>query len=443
MPSTQPGQVTLADGTRLADLIDRENRTFRARIHSDLEIYQLELERIFARAWIPVAHVSEFREPGDFVTRSIGRDPVLVTMDASGEHHVMLNACTHRGAQVCAAEAGNTSVHRCPFHSWSFGVDGKLIAVPQERFMYGDRLNRSELGLRHARVGVAAGIVFATWDESAPSLDDFIGDFRFYLDTMLSRTDAGMEVAGPPQRFIISANWKVVTEGFFGDSYHVASVHQSFVDIELYKRSVAPFFKVSINGHASMSVDLEGLGITGPAKQVLSQMVPPGTPPELMGEAFKNLSPEQIALLAETPPSVAGLFPTTAILQITSGPSSPIEPTVSLRFFVPLSVNQTEVVSFALVERDASPEFKARAQRWTISSFGVGGMFEADDTEVWASVQRSVQGVIGRQLRDNYQSVGILVEDPIRPGVTKYRGVPGDDLPWHFYERYFEMLEAK
>ena len=90
------GGPVLRDGTPVAELIDREGRTFRARIHADPEIFELELERIFARSWVPVAHVSEFREPGDFVTRSIGRDPVLVTFD-DDTIRVMLNVCTHRG----------------------------------------------------------------------------------------------------------------------------------------------------------------------------------------------------------------------------------------------------------------------------------------------------------------------------------------------------------
>lgn len=445
MGSAPRGTVTLADGTRLADLVDRERRTFRARIHADAELYQLELERLFARAWIPVAHVTELREPGDFVTRSIGRDPVIVTLDDEGQYRVMLNTCTHRGAQVCAAEAGNTSAHRCPFHSWTFGSDGALIGVPLERAMYGGRLDRATLGLRQARVAVMAGLIFATWDERAPSLEEYVGDFRYYVEAMLCRSSGGMEVAGPPQRYVVNANWKVITEGFFGDSYHVPSVHQSFVDIGLYQRSEAHFYNVSMHGHAALCVDYEGLGIAMPPEQLLAMMPPPGTPPELLDELQSNLSPEQVTLLGSTPPMVTGLFPSTAILQISSGPSSPIRPTISVRFFVPLAVDRTEIVSFALVERDASPEFKALTHRWTISSFGVGGVFEADDVEVWASVQRGVAGVIGRQMLDNYQARGTPyeVDDPARPGEHRYRGLSSDDLQWHFYERYFDMLEGE
>jgi phenylpropionate dioxygenase-like ring-hydroxylating dioxygenase large terminal subunit len=431
----------LADGTHLEELIDSGRRTVSARIHVDEEIFELEQARIFARAWIPVAHTSEFRDLGDFVTRSMGRDPVVVSLSHDGEFRVMLNVCTHRGMKVCRSEVGNARTHTCAFHGWVFGSEGKLRGVPFESSIYGDRLDKELLGLRQARVGIFAGLIFATWDEDAPGLDEYIGGFGWYLEAMLHRTDAGLEVAGPPQRFVVNANWKIITEGFYGDAYHVLSVHnRSFADIGLAPAgddSALYDFKANVNGHSALCIDLEHHGPTGEPTELLAMMPPAGMPPELLGELGHNLTSEQISMLARTPPLITALFPSSALLMIPGGPAGA---TASLRFFVPMSATKTEILSFTLVERDAPAEFKQQAHKTSTGTFGVGGIFECDDTEMWTTVQKGLAGVIGRTMVANYQAVGEPLDpDPTRPGTT-YRGVSTDDNQWLFYERYFEFM---
>src|SRR2546430_703920 len=86
--------------------------------------------------------------------------------------------------------------------------------------MHGNIIKKDELGLRKARVDAYAGFIFATWDDNAESLDDFLGDIKFYTDLMFDRSEAGLEVLGPPQRFVIRANWKCAGEQHSGDGYH-------------------------------------------------------------------------------------------------------------------------------------------------------------------------------------------------------------------------------
>jgi phenylpropionate dioxygenase-like ring-hydroxylating dioxygenase large terminal subunit len=413
-------------------------------VHADAEIFELELERLFAEAWIVVAHTSELSEPGDYVTRRIGLDPVVVSLGHDGQYRVMLNVCTHRGMKVCRAQAGNARSHTCAFHGWVFTSEGALRGVPFEPVVYGDGLDKQSLGLRQARVGVHAGLIFATWDEDAPGLDEYLGGFAWYLDAMLCRTDAGLEVAGPPQRYVVNANWKVIAEGFFGDAYHVVTVHnRSFADIGLLEPGddgALYHFKATINGHTVMGVDLERHGIGGEPAEILAMMPPMGMPGDLVGQIEAHLSAEQRSLLATTPPMVTGIFPTTSMLMILGGPAGV---TVSLRFFVPLGVDRTEMVSFSLVERDAPAAFKDQVHRQTFGTFGSAGIFETDDVEVWAAVQDGLRGVIGRQTVENYHSVAEpLEDDPARPGTT-FRGASSDDSQWLFYERYFEFLEGR
>src|SRR5262245_21756456 len=108
----------LSDGTTLDELINVEDYTLSLRLFADPEIYRWELERLFSRAWIVLAHESELPNLGDFVSRSLGEDPVIVSRDEAGQVHVMLNVCAHRGMQVCRAEYGNAESFRCPYHGW-------------------------------------------------------------------------------------------------------------------------------------------------------------------------------------------------------------------------------------------------------------------------------------------------------------------------------------
>ena len=94
------------------------------RIFSDRAIYELELERIFARAWNFVCHESQLPEKGSFFTSYIGEDPVIAVRDRSGEVRVLLNTCPHRGNTVCRAEQGKAASFLCSYHGWNFDLNG-------------------------------------------------------------------------------------------------------------------------------------------------------------------------------------------------------------------------------------------------------------------------------------------------------------------------------
>ena len=99
-------------------------------IFSDRAVYEQELERIFARCWLFLCHESQVPKAGDFFSTYMGEDPVLVTRDSQGKLGAFLNVCRHRGNRVCRADSGNASAFVCAYHGWTYGNDGKLIAVP-------------------------------------------------------------------------------------------------------------------------------------------------------------------------------------------------------------------------------------------------------------------------------------------------------------------------
>ena len=105
-------------------LVDEENATASRLIFTDETIFKMEQEKIFAKAWLYVGHESEIRNVGDYVTRQMATDPVILTRGEDGKAHVIHNACSHRGAIVCNKDSGNAKGFTCPYHGWVFGLDG-------------------------------------------------------------------------------------------------------------------------------------------------------------------------------------------------------------------------------------------------------------------------------------------------------------------------------
>ena len=114
--------------SEIAGLI-RPGRVHR-RVYADPAIFALEMERIFARAWVYVGHESQVRAPGDYVRTRIGRRPMVMTRHEDGSIRVIHNQCAHRGAMVVAKDAGNASRFECCYHGWTYATDGRLIHVP-------------------------------------------------------------------------------------------------------------------------------------------------------------------------------------------------------------------------------------------------------------------------------------------------------------------------
>ena len=133
--------------TDVSGLVSTKEGLLSRRIFIEDEIYQQELERIFARCWLFLCHESQIPNPSGFFSTYMGEDPVLVTRDSSGKIGAFLNVCRHRGNRVCRADSGNASAFVCAYHGWTYGNDGKLIAVPSLKEAYYDELDTSKWGL--------------------------------------------------------------------------------------------------------------------------------------------------------------------------------------------------------------------------------------------------------------------------------------------------------
>src|SRR5919202_797352 len=149
----------MAANEQLAMLV-QPDRVHRA-VYTDAAIFELEMERIFGRAWLVLGHESQVREAGDYFTTRMGREPVIVTRHEDRSVRVLVNRCAHRGSMVCAEGRGRAERFVCPYHGWSYDRAGELKAVPFASGYAPEKLR--ELRLATApRVALYRGFIFAS-----------------------------------------------------------------------------------------------------------------------------------------------------------------------------------------------------------------------------------------------------------------------------------------
>lgn len=417
--------------------------TVPAKFFNDPEVHAVERTRVFGRAWVFLAHDSEIPDPGDYVVRYISEDQFIVTRDEDGTIRAHFNSCRHRGMQMCRTEMGNTSHYRCPYHGWTYSNKGNLVGVPAGAEAYGNKLKKSDWGLRPMpSLDTYKGLIFGSLDPDAEPLEDFLGDMRFYLDIVLDRSDAGLEVVGAPQRWVVSANWKLGADNFVGDAYHTMMTHRSMVELGL----APPDPKFALYGEHVHTEHGHGLGIIGP---------PPGMPlPEFIGlpdniieSLERRLTPDQVEVLRPVAFLHGTVFPNLSIgnfLMSKDHVSAP-SPFLTLRLWHPISESKMEIWSFFLVEKDAPEEFKHESYLSYLRTFGTSGAFEQDDAENWQSITRVLGGQFAKGQQMNYQ-MGMGVHEPD----ANWRG-PGVAYPLdyaeanqrNFHEYWMQLMSAE
>ena len=375
------------------------------RLYNDSDIHQLELERIFARCWLFIGHESQVPNPGDFVSTWMGEDPVILTRDSSGELNVLLNVCPHKGRTVCTLDQGNTRSFVCPYHGWGFGADGQLRGIPYTEEAYFGEVDRERLGLKKARLASHKGLVFATWDDSAPSLADYLGDMRWYLDIMLDRTEAGTELIGPPQKFIVKANWKTGAENFISDFQHAQTIaHRSAIAALSggeYSGGSEPDDGVQANPAPGHGLFLWLAG-DNPRTQGMKEFMSTHTP-----EAVERLG--ELRGSGEITPIAGTVFPNLSFNLDNAFPN--------LRMWMPNGPGEMEVWTWGLVDKSLPDEVKMGLYRGFQLMFGVGGVIEQDDGDQWQGLTEGAQGYIGkREWTDISMGLGHEFTDPKLPG---------------------------
>jgi len=393
------------------------------RIFSDASLYQVEMERIFTRTWVFVAHESQFPNPHDFLTTYIGSDPVIVWRDKASTVHVFLNSCRHRGMRVCRIDHGNAKSFSCPYHGWTYSSDGCLAAVPLFKQAYHGNLPREQLGLFECpRVESYQGFYFACWDEKAQSLADYLGDVKWYFDIMAMRTLGGLEVIPGQQRYKVPGNWKLGAENFAGDNYHVPYTHRGALEVGAYSQAPGTVlrnedfgdFSVAFeNGHGLLDIPKPGTRWQGDkyiAEAIGKEAV------EYLDELKDTLQRRASSLQADIfSIGVGTIFPNFSFNDFGSFVGG------LMMVWHPRSATESEIWENMLFDRDAPKIIKDIARRNFTFGQTVGGSFGADDMENTEQITSATTGVISKRIPFDY-SMG-LGRDGKTDGAPE--GMPG------------------
>lgn len=410
------------------ELVNEKQRTVSPKIFRDREIYEAEQERIFGHCWLFLGHESQIPNPLDFTTTYMGEEPIIVWRGRDNTIRAFINSCRHRGMRVCRLEEGNARTFTCGYHGWTYDVRGRLIGRPYQNKYDGAEFNPDHWGLLEvARVESYAGLIFGCFDRQACTLEEYLGEVKWYLDTQVKRTPRGLTVFPGIQKWTVQANWKLGAEQFSGDNYHALITHKSVVPLgflgkaEEFANKVEPFVR-----------DFQTRTAEGHGWLNLTDVTPPGAPKafteyenQVKEDSAAWLSPNQSYLTDSG--VVATIFPNFSILKFLGS--------FALRVWQPKGPDQLELWLYVVTDSEA-PEWRAEiAREMQIRCFSTSGAFDVDDSEMWQACQESMGGFYRRKFPLNYSlSAGLSRPDPERPGAIDVS--PSEDSIFGFYSRW-------
>jgi phenylpropionate dioxygenase-like ring-hydroxylating dioxygenase large terminal subunit len=395
-------------------------------LYTDPAIFEAELRNIWFKTWVYVGHESEVPNANDYVMKSIGPEPVIMTRGKDGAIHLLHNRCPHRGNRVCMNEHGNARSFTCPYHGWTFANDGALKGYPFPSGYEG--ADRSTLGLgRVARVSNYRGFIFASMAAEGPTLEEHLGPAMKSIDALCETSPEGeVQITAGFLKHKVRSNWKFLVENET-DGYHPSFVHASIFEVAqsgigtLYSSDSVAVSRDFGNGHTENDLRPEfrkrdvPLGWFGTTEEKLPEYA------ARMKAAYGEEKARKI-MIDGTPHIM--IYPNLFIAEI--------------QIFViqPVSVNET-IQHVTALQFKGAPDLNRRMRQQTMGSVGPAGFLLADDAEMYERTQMGVQMrnpewlFLGRgKHRERQDEDGFLVGDATDEVPT--RGI------WRHYRQIME-----
>jgi Rieske 2Fe-2S family protein len=270
------------------------------------EVFAREQDAIFGQLWTCVGRADDAPNAGDVKTVELGGESVLVVRGKDGALRAFLNVCRHRGARLCLEPCGNLgAVIQCPYHAWSYGLDGRLLGAPN--IARDETLDRDALGLVPVALAVWEGLVWLNLADDPPPLAQQLHPpllDRFGELDKFGRYRIGGLVSGTRIDYEVAANWKLVVENFM-ECYHCAPVHPELTRL-LPEFRYGTSYQGIVGKGTDFAPDIEGFTLSGKSQRAML----PGLLPEdsrlyygfvLWPNVFVNLLPDHVILHVLTP----------------------------------------------------------------------------------------------------------------------------------------------
>ena len=218
-------------------------------------VFAAEQEHIFEDTWFCAVRSSDLASPGKFRKVQIGRESVLLVRGRDGLLRAFLNVCRHRGAQLCTESAGEVRRSlRCSYHSWTYALDGKLMAAPNIASLTdetGAAIDRYRYGLIPVALTEWLGYAWVCLSDTPPPFEDVVAETTAVLGDCdaINRYGIGGLDVGHRVVYDVAANWKLIVENFM-ECYHCSSIHPELV-------GVLPEFARGIAAQANIGLGAE------------------------------------------------------------------------------------------------------------------------------------------------------------------------------------------
>ncbi|MFP6816862.1 MAG: aromatic ring-hydroxylating dioxygenase subunit alpha [Pseudomonadales bacterium] len=387
------------------------------RIYTDPEIFQREMERIFGGAgWAYVGLEAEIPNGGDYLVTRIGNRSVVIARDQDGYVHGFANRCAHRGVKLCRQRQGNSRVFVCPYHHWSYDHQGHLRGVP---FINGvkkqggmpEDFAREDHNLPALSIATRGGVIFASFADDAPPLDDYLGESnRHYFDRVFDGRD--LVVLGY-SRQLIPGNWKLMFENI-KDPYHASLLHVFLVSFGLFRADQKSQVRTDETGRHGLLISRRGEQKSTEATRDISNLK----------EEFKLADPRLLDPVKEFPDDVTVVMQTVWPNLIVQQQSN----TLALRQIQPRDAGSFELhwTFFGYADDDEAMVQRRLRQANLMSS---AGLVSADDSEVIKLAQQGVAqypedaGVMLLGGRGTADEEHMVTESAIRAFYAHYREV--------------------
>lgn len=384
---TQVNQDTQAKIAKLEAMLEEDTAKNMYRIDraafTDEELFELEMKHIFEGNWIFLAHESQIPNVNDYLNIYVGRQPVLITRDKTGQLHAMANTCTHRGATLARHKKGNKSSFTCPFHGWTFNNSGKLLKVKDQSpdAGYPECFNKDG---SHDLVKLGAfenyrGFLFGSINPDVVPLAEYLGEAAKIIDMIVDQAPDGIEVLRGTGSYTFDANWKLQAENG-ADGYHVTAVHWNYAATQ--GRRTADGKEDTIKAMSAGGWARQGGG----------------------SYSFKNghmllwtnwANPEDRPLWHKRDEWIAKFGEAKADWMLKKSRNLCIYPNVYLmdqfssqiRVLRPISVDKTEATIYCIAPKGEEPAARARRLRQYEDFFNATGMATPDDLEEFRSCQ--------------------------------------------------------
>ncbi|OLF15479.1 hypothetical protein BU204_21360 [Actinophytocola xanthii] len=388
-------------------------------VYTDERVFELEQKKIFGGPfWNYVALSTELPERGDFVRSWVGNQPVVVARTKSGGVSVVANRCSHRGMSFCMEERGNTKTFVCPYHQWSFDLEGRLTGVSFKRGVRGnggmpEDFKLSDHNLTTYRTTERNGVIFASAAENPPTFEESFGpDMLHYFDRVFDGRE--LRVIGY-QRHRIPANWKLVFENI-KDPYHASLLHVFLVSLGLFRADQPSRVVMDATGQHAALVSRRGQqapnDVTAQIKTFDERLV---LNDSTMLQPAKEF-PDENTVVMHT------LWPNVMVQQQTN--------TLAMRHMAPRSAGVTDLLWTYFGYADDDEEMTLRRLRQA-NLQGPAGLIGVDDWEVLAYHQQGLAsapeetGVVEMGGRGVGNEEHMVTEAAVRAFYVHYREVMG------------------